>query len=79
LGDVQTLLDELDECDKEAEELENAMLEALAQTKKAYEFCPGSYTYHAMIAVGRAARALWQNPPQQPQPGQNTGQREPLF
>jgi hypothetical protein len=47
---------------KEAEELENAMLEALAQTKKAYEFCPGSYTYHAMIAVQHAARALWTNP-----------------
>lgn len=54
---------ELEKVRAEAEELEAAMLQAMKQTKLAYEFCAGSYTYHAMLAVQRAARALWTEPP----------------
>lgn len=56
------LKDELEEAKTQALELETAMVEAVKQVKLAYEFCPGSYTYHAMIAINRAARALWLKP-----------------
>jgi hypothetical protein len=41
-----------------APNLRDAVLEAHEAARKAYEFCPGTFTYHAVSALTKALRFL---------------------